>query len=144
MPGHPASVAKPAGVGVSADVVYTEVPENRSVSNPPKRNALFLTIGPPIVPPLNSSLNRGGPVKGLGGMVPGFEVLRCVLVSASRNDDLSWPNTLPCQPLVPDFVRMFTTEPELRPYSGPKLLLTITYCPTNSVSDTNKPGPPTL
>src|SRR5262249_38142739 len=38
----------------------------------------------------------------------------------------------------------FTTEPALRPYSGPKLLVTITYCCTKLVSLTNSDGPPTL
>src|SRR5215472_13595959 len=51
---------------------------------------------------------------------------------------------LPCQPLVPDLVTTFTTDPALRPYSGPNWLVMSTYCCTNSASVTNSPGPPTL
>src|SRR5260370_17834133 len=39
---------------------------------------------------------------------------------------------------------MLTTEPALRPYSGPKLLVTMTYWPTHSGSDKKTPGPATL
>src|SRR6266481_51470 len=51
---------------------------------------------------------------------------------------------LPCQTLPPLLVMTLTTDPPLRPYSGPNWLVTITYCPTNSASLTNKAGPPTL
>ena len=61
---------------------------------------------------------------------------RIVLFSAAK--------TLPCQALLPDLVTMFTTEPELRPYSGPNWLVTRTYWETNSASVTKSPGPPTL
>src|SRR6266581_6261479 len=50
----------------------------------------------------------------------------------------------PCQVFEPDLGMMFTTDPELRPYSAPQLLVTITYCPTHSASLRNKPGPATL
>src|SRR5258708_14711528 len=39
---------------------------------------------------------------------------------------------------------MYTTEPPLRPYSGPKLLVISTYCWTKLVSLTNSAGPATL
>src|SRR5258708_36599600 len=39
---------------------------------------------------------------------------------------------------------MLTTEPALRPYSGPNWLVMSTYCATNSESLTNNEGPPTL
>src|SRR6266481_4974053 len=38
----------------------------------------------------------------------------------------------------------FTTDPALRPYSGPKLLVMITYCCTKLLSLTKRAGPPTL
>src|SRR5258708_8137786 len=62
---QPARVAKPAGVGVLLVVEKMEFPANRSLSNPPNRNHLFFTSGPPIVPPVNSSLLRAGPLSGL-------------------------------------------------------------------------------
>src|ERR1700746_2792075 len=95
-----------------------------------------------MVPPPNSSLLRGGPVKGVG--VPGLFVLRCVLFNAFRNELVSVPYRLPCQLLVPCLVMMLTTETEFRPYAGPYGSVTITYCCTNSVSLTNSPGPPPL
>src|ERR1700704_6667425 len=153
-----ANVARPAGVGFVEDVEKTELPENRSLSNPPKRNHLFFSIGPPMVPPLNSSLLRRGPVRGLHWgfvvghvtvpgwllLVPGLLACFCVLLRAFRKLLYSVPNTAPCQALVPPLVIMFTTEPALRPYSGPKLLVTMTYCCTKFVSLTKSDGPPTL
>src|SRR6185437_11233077 len=138
---QPASFARPVGVGVLVVVVKKLLPENRSLSKPPKRNILFFIIGPPIVPPVNSSLKRGGPLSGLqigslAGhvMVPGKPVLvPCLLVlccefeSASVYELRSLPKTLPCHALVPDLVMMFTTEPEFRPYSGPNWFVMITY-----------------
>src|SRR5579859_5400193 len=62
---QPARVARPAGVGVVVPVEYVVEPENRSLSTPPKMNHLFFSMGPPMVPPLNSSLLRRGPVCGL-------------------------------------------------------------------------------
>src|SRR4029077_13102419 len=155
---QPAAFVRPAGVGVLVVVVKKLVPEKRSLSKPPKMNILFFIIAPPTEPPLNSSLKRGGPLSGLqiglfAGhvMVPGrpvfvpcLLVLCCELDSASVKELRSLPKTLPCQPLVPDLVMMLTTEPELRPYSGPNWLVTITYCWTNSGSLTKRPGPPTL
>src|SRR5215469_15142631 len=95
-------------------------PEMISWSKPPKKNALFLTIGPPTVKPPNSSFSRGFLVKQvlLGG-VPQI----CWFLLAKM---------LPCQAFVPDLVMILTTEPELRPYSGPNWLVINTYCPTNS------------
>src|SRR5437588_10171375 len=122
-----------------------------SVSKPPKTNSLFFTHGPPIDMPVNSSLLRGGPVKplhtstpGAQAALPGLLVLRCVLLSAFRNELVSRPKMLPCHTLVPDLVMMLITEPALRPYSGPKLLVVTTYCCTNSGLEMNSPGPPTL
>src|SRR5712671_3008109 len=112
-----------------------------------------------MVPPLNSSLLRRGPVcglhcglfrsvqvtvPGLPELVPGLLACLCVLVNALRKELYSVPNTEPCQALVPPLVMMFTTEPALRPYSGPKLFVMITYCSTKFVSLTKSDGPPTL
>src|SRR5262249_14777751 len=69
---------------------------------------------------------------------------RWVLLRALRKLLYSVPNTEPCHALEPDLVMMFTTEPALRPYSGPKLLVTITYCCTKLVLLTKSDGPPTL
>src|SRR5580765_5485487 len=106
-------------------------------------NHLFFRIGPPMVPPLNSSLLRSGPVwglhcglfrsvqvivPGLPELVPGLLACLCVLLRAFRNELYSVPNIDPCQAFVPPLVMMLTTEPALRPYSGPKLLVMITYC----------------
>src|SRR5467141_2576998 len=105
-------------------------------------NILSLTHGPPTVNPPNSLFRRAGFVS---GAPPGvlLNSLSKLLIEFSHELS-SVPYTLPCQALVPDLVMTFTTEPALRPYSGPKLLVTITYCPTNSVSLKNSPGPPTL
>src|ERR1051326_5881627 len=138
------SVAKPAGVGVSEADWNTLLPANKSLSKPPNMNHLFLTMGPPMVPPLNSSLLRGGPVNGVAGKTPGLLLFFWLLLIAFRKLLYSVPNTAPCQALLPLLVMMFTTEPALRPYSGPKLLVTITYCCTKLVSLTNSDGPPTL
>src|SRR5215469_2752908 len=51
---------------------------------------------------------------------------------------------LPCQRLVPPLVIMLTTDPALRPYSGPKLLVMRTYWLAHSGSVMNKLGPATL
>ena len=77
-------------------VVKMLFPANRSLSNPPKRNALFFRIAPPTVPPLNSSLLRSGPVNGMPAdpalagyrsrlpeLVPGLFWCFCVLLIAS-------------------------------------------------------------
>src|SRR5215471_14821700 len=104
-------------------------------------NTLFLTIGPPTVKPLNSLLRRGGPLRQLGSQITGFLL---TLVRVFKTELFSLPKMLPCQLLVPDLVMMFTTEPALRPYSGPNWLVTRTYCCTNSVLLTNSDGPPTL
>src|ERR1051326_4175033 len=120
------------------------LPANRSLSKPPKTNHLFFKMGPPMVPPLNSSLLRGGPVNGVAGKTPGLLLFFWLLLIAFRKLLYSVPNTAPCQALLPPLVMMFTTEPALRPYSGPKLLVTITYCCTNSGLERKSPGPPTL
>src|SRR5215472_14596717 len=100
-------------------------------------NNLFLIHGPPMVKPPNSSLDRGGCVR---CAEPSF----WPTVRVFNTELFSLPKRLPCQLLVPDLVMTFTTEPALRPYSGPNWLVTRTYCCTNSVSETNRPGPPTL
>src|SRR6476646_4114254 len=155
---QPASVARPVGVGVLVEVEKVLCPENKSLSKPPKMNHLFFMIGPPTVPPLNSSLLRRGPLSGLhcgvdvgqvtvpGSplFVPGLLACRWVLVRAFRKLLYSVPNTAPCHAFPPPLVMTLTTEPALRPYSGPKLFETITYCSTKFVSLTNSPGPPTL
>ena len=116
-------------------------PENKSLSKPPKKNHLFFRIGPPMVPPLNSSLLRRGPVCGLhcglfrsAGTVQACQVVpACWLLEIGHGIQevvVFSAVTLPCQALDPDLVMMFTTEPALRPYSGPKWLVTITYCCT--------------
>src|SRR5882672_3981395 len=151
------SVARPAGVGVVVLVAKVLLPENRSLLNPPKMNHRFFKMGPPMVPPLNSSLLRLGPLCGLhcgllrsvhcicpGVLVPGLFACLPVLLNAFRKLLYSVPYTEPCQALVPDLVMRFTTEPALRPYSGPKLFVTITYCCTKLVSATKRAGPPTL
>src|SRR5262249_25140144 len=153
---QPDKVARPAGVGVTEEVVKTLFPENRSLSKPPKMNHLFFRIGPPMVPPLNSSLLRGGPASGLhcglvfvqigfgAVLVPGLLACRWGLLRAFRKLLCSVPNTAQCQAFVPLLVMMFTREPAWRPYSGSKLLVTITYCCTKFVLLTNSDGPPTL
>ena len=95
-----------------------------------------MAIGPPIVNPPNSSLRRGG------SLSPCKRFWKFVM--AFRYELFSEPKMLPCQSLPPDFVTMFTTEPELRPYSGPNWLVTRTYCCTNSGLVTNRDGPATL
>jgi len=70
-----------------------------------------------MVPPVNSSLKRAGffnPSKAF-----------CVFDKAFKAELFSVPYTEPCTLLVPDFVMMLTTEPELRPYSAEKLLVVI-------------------
>src|ERR1700683_1246735 len=50
---------------------------------------------------------------------------------------------VPCQLLVPDGVTRLTTEPELRPYSAPKLLVVTWYSWTKSGFERNSEGPAT-
>src|SRR5689334_8551056 len=106
-----ASAVSPAGVGVRLSEEKTVFCEIISWSNPPKKNTLFLATGPPMVNPPNSSLSRGG----------SFKPWNCFskLLIAFRTELLIDPKTLPCQTLPPDLVMTLTTEPELRPYSGP-------------------------
>src|SRR5690242_12095784 len=103
------------------------------LSNPPKKNSLFLIHGPPMVNPVNSLFSRGGLVTQLlVGPVPQMSVFFWELLREFRIELFSAPKMLPCQALVPDLVITFTTEPELRPYSGPNWLVTRTYWATNS------------
>src|SRR5438552_17880566 len=51
---------------------------------------------------------------------------------------------LPCQVLDPDLVMMLTTEPEFRPYSESRLLVTVVYCWTKLGSLRIREGPATL
>src|SRR5260221_11871378 len=111
-------------------------------SNPPKKNSLFLIHGPPIVNPPDSSLARGIDFRGLPAASVANRFWKLVMEFSTVLFRCSY--TLPCQALEPDLVITFTTEPALRPYSGPNWLVMRTYCCTNSVSDTNSPGPPTL
>src|ERR1700682_6193586 len=83
-------------------------------------------------------------VPGWPELVPVLLACLAELLSAFRKLLYSVPNTEPCQVLVPDLVMMLTTEPALRPYSGPKLLVMITYCCTKLVLLTKRAGPPTL
>src|SRR5689334_1756192 len=109
-------------------------------------------IGPPTLNPPNSSFRRLGFFRqllpGAFGSVPGprpqISVFLSKLFSEFRIELFSVPKMLPCHALPPVLVMMFTTEPELRPYSGPKLLVISTYCCTSSESETNRPGPATL
>src|SRR5487761_680617 len=88
-----------------------------------------------MVAPVNSSLKRG------------FRVIPKKALSAElrvlRTEFDSEPTISPCQTLPPDFVTRFTTEPELRPYSGPKLFVVIWYSFTKRGLLKNKPGPAT-
>src|ERR1044071_6486430 len=145
-----ARAAKPAGVGVRLLEEKTLLWETIWLSNPPKKNSLFLIQGPPMVNPENSLFSRGGLVRQLGpGLTPSAAKPQIwgffwKLVREFKIELFSAPKMLPCQALVPDLVMMFTTEPELRPYSGPNWLLTRTYWATNSESVTKSPGPPTV
>src|SRR5208337_4444678 len=67
----------------------------------------------------------------------------CVLVRVAVFQLFSLPKAEPCQSLVPDLVRMLTTEPELRLYSTPKLLVVTWYSCTQSVLPIKRPGPAT-
>src|SRR5205807_2393118 len=59
LPGKQApSAAKPAGVGVRLSEWKLATVAKISSSNPPKKNTLLLTMGPPMVKPPNSSLVR--------------------------------------------------------------------------------------
>src|SRR5438270_2734061 len=151
LPGKQAdSAAIPAGVGVRRLELKVCCWETSSSSKPPKKNSLFLIQGPPMVKPPNSSFRRLGFFRQSGpGLTPSaakpqMSGFLSKLFSAFRIELFSLPKTLPCQALPPDLVTMFTTEPELRPYSGPNWLVTRTYCATNSGSVTKSPGPPTL
>src|SRR5579859_6873122 len=103
------------------------LPENRSLSKPPKTNHLFFSTGPPMVPPLNSSLLRRGPLRGLHcGFVVGQAIVPGMPLSVGQSIQevaVLSAKTEPCHALVPPLVMIFTTEPALRPYSGPKLLV---------------------
>ncbi|SRR5260370_1096351 len=82
------------------------------------------------------------PENGAGPNGLAFDAL-WILLKVFRAELLSVPLMVPCQLFVPLLVIMLTTDPELRPYSGPKLLVTIWYCSANSEFDKNTPGPPT-
>src|SRR5258708_2812410 len=114
----------------------------RPLTKPQNRTLLFLRIVPPMAPPLNSSFVLGMSLN--FGVPSAFFVCRNVLLIALSQELFSVPNTEPCQAFVPDLVMTLTTEPALRPYSGPKLLVIITYCWTKLVSLTISPGPQTL
>src|SRR4249919_906920 len=145
-----ANAASPAGVGVRFCEAKTLLWETIWLSNPPKKNSLFLIQGPPTVNPVNSLFERGGLVRQLGpgltpsGPVPQMSGFFWKLLREFRIELFSAPKMLPCQALVPDLVMTFTTEPALRPYSGPNWLVTRTYWATNSESVTKSAGPPTL
>src|SRR5690242_11739359 len=140
-----ARAARPAGVGVKFCEEKMLLWETIWLSKPPKKNSLFLIQGPPTVNPENSLFSRGGLVTQLLlTPEPQMSGFFWKLVREFRIELFSAPKMLPCQALVPDLVMMFTTEPELRPYSGPNWLVTRTYWATNSESVTKSPGPPTL
>ena len=69
-----------------------------------KKNALSLTMGPPMVPP---NCSRWKSFRGLPSEV--FEV--------SASSLWKWKR-LPWRSLVPDLVMTFTTPPAVRPYSA--------------------------
>src|ERR1039457_6251388 len=67
----------------------------------------------------------------------------CVLVRVAVFQLFSVTKASPCQELVPDLVTMLTTEPELRLYSTPKLLVVTWYSCTQSVLPRKMLGPET-
>src|ERR1700693_1613378 len=109
----PAKPNEQVPFGVMCTIEGLVIPPNelptlyRWPSYAPKKNALFLIIGPPRLPP-NCSRVRVNFV--FGASLKKFR--------ASITPSRPKPNAVPCSLLVPDFRPTLTTAPGFHPYSA--------------------------